>query len=89
MTAIKQSFFIAADHEGKEVFVSSDHVVQLSPVKNGETELRTDGGTEYSHRVHVKAPFETVRKIFADHGYEFITPAAIAAAGKSGPKPAL
>lgn len=74
-TGIRQSFFIAARHENNDVYVSSDHVVQLTPLKEGLTELRTDGGTEYSHRVTVNAPFAAVQKLFADHGYKFITPA--------------
>ena len=70
----KRPFFLATYNGEEKGYVSSDHVVSISPVKDYPhyTELRTDGGGAYSHTVHVRASFAKVTKLFADHGYEFV-----------------
>ena len=70
----RRQFFIATSNG----YISSEHVVSITADKN-RTNLRTDGGTEYSHNGTVNAPVEKVTAIFKAHGYEFMTEEDVAA----------
>jgi len=83
----KQQFFIATYDGDVKSYVSSEHVVSISPVEGSPnfTQLRTDGGGAYSHTPYVRASFARVTALFAEHGYSFVdidevprTPVAVA-----------
>lgn len=91
----RQQFFIATYDGDQKNYVSSDHVVSISPVGGNPhyTELRTDGGGAYSHTVYVRASFARVTALFAEHGYRFVDidevpriPAAAEAAEQKKPR---
>ena len=70
----KQQFFIATYDGDVKIYVSSEHVVAISPAENSPhyTQLRTDGGGAYSHTPYVRASFARVTALFAEHGYTFV-----------------
>jgi hypothetical protein len=86
----KQQFFIAAYDGDQKSFVSSDHVVSLSPVRDHPhyTHIRTDGGGAYSHTLYVRAPFARVTALFAERGYDFLDVDEVPPAPPAEPEPA-
>ena len=70
----RRQFFIATYYGDEKSYVSSEHVVSINPLPNHphHTELRTDGGGAYSHTPLIRASFDRVKELFAEHGYEFV-----------------
>lgn len=70
----RRPFYIATSSG----YFNSENVVSLSPAKDGrETNLRTNGGTEYSHTGTVAVPFNKVAAFFQARGYDFVEPGDI------------
>lgn len=90
---IRRPFFIAASEDNKDgnrpCHVNSESVCSIRPIyQNGrpqpdQTLLLTAHGSSDGGRLTVYAPYPVVKRIFAEHGYEFIGKDALAEATRA------